>query len=66
MHGSTFGRFRFTIRNDINFNYRLVVNVMYINGKPVLYAVNEAILFQVARFLADMQAKTIWNILKTI
>jgi hypothetical protein len=66
MHGSTPGCFRFTIRNDVNFNYRLVVNVMYINGKLVLYAVNEAILFQAARFLANMQAKTIWNIFKAI
>jgi hypothetical protein len=59
MYGSTLSRFRFTIRNDINFNYRLMVNVIYINGKPVLYAINKAILFQAARFLADMQARTI-------
>jgi hypothetical protein len=39
---------------------------MYINGKLVLYAVNEAILFHAARFLADMQARTIWNIFKAI
>jgi hypothetical protein len=66
MHDSTLGRFRFTIRNDINFNYRLVVDVMYIDGKPVLHAVNEAILFQAAKFLADMQARTTWNTLKAI
>jgi hypothetical protein len=35
-----------------------MVNVMYINGKPVLHAVNEATLFQAARFLANMQART--------
>jgi hypothetical protein len=58
MHGSIFGRFRFTIWNDINFNYRLMVNVIYINGKLVLYAINKAILFQIARFLANIQAKT--------
>jgi hypothetical protein len=58
MHNSTPGCFCFTIRNDINFNYRLVVNIIYINSKPVLYAVNEAILFQAVRFLANMQAKT--------
>jgi hypothetical protein len=39
---------------------------MYINGKPVLYAINETILFQAAKFLANMQAKTTWNILKAI
>jgi hypothetical protein len=66
MHDSTPDCFRFTIRNDVNFNYRLVVNVIYIDGKPVLYAVNEVILFQAAKFLANMQARTIWNIFKVI
>jgi hypothetical protein len=66
MHNSTFGRFCFTIRNDINFNYRLVVNVIYISDKLVLYAINEVILFQAAKFLADIQARTIWNIFKAI
>jgi hypothetical protein len=54
IHDSTPGRFRFTIRNDVNFNYRLMVNVIYINGKLMLYAVNKAILFQAARFLANI------------
>jgi hypothetical protein len=66
MHGRTPGCFRFTIRNDVNFNYWLMVDVMYINGKLVLYVVNEIILFQAARFLANMQARTIWNIFKAI
>jgi hypothetical protein len=43
----------------MNFNYRLMINVIYINGKLVLYAINKVILFQAARFLADMQAKII-------
>jgi hypothetical protein len=43
----------------MNFNYRLMVNVIYINGKPVLYAINKVTLFQVIRFLADMQARII-------
>jgi hypothetical protein len=50
----------------MNFNYRLVVNIIYINSKPMLHAINEAILFQAARFLANMQARTIWNIFKAI
>jgi hypothetical protein len=54
MYNSISGCFRFTIRNDMNFNYRLMIDVMYINGKLMLYAVNEAILFQAARFLADI------------
>jgi hypothetical protein len=43
-----------------------MVNVIYINGKLVLYAINETTLFQAVRFLANMQARTIWNIFKAI
>jgi hypothetical protein len=51
LHGGAPGRFRFTIRNDVKFNYKLIVNVMYINGKPMLHAINEATAFQAAKFL---------------
>jgi hypothetical protein len=50
----------------MNFNYRLMVNVIYINGKLVLYAINEITLFQAAKFLANMQARIIWNTFKAI
>ena len=52
------GRFRFTVRDDIDFNFRLIVDVMYINQKPVLHAVDEATAFQAARFLPNLQATT--------
>jgi hypothetical protein len=51
LYGGASGRFRFTIRDDIEFNYKLIVDVMYINRKPVLYVVNEATIFQAAKFL---------------
>jgi hypothetical protein len=50
----------------VDFNYRLVVDVMYIDGKPILHAVNEATFFQAARFLTNLQAKTTWDILRAI
>jgi hypothetical protein len=59
MHDNILGRLRFTIWDDINFNYWLIINVIYINGKSVLYAIDEIILFQAAKFLANMQTKTI-------
>jgi hypothetical protein len=59
MHGKAFGRFRFTIRDNANFNARFIVDVIYIRKKPVLYAVNEATTFQAAKFLTNMQADTI-------
>jgi hypothetical protein len=66
MHGGSFNRFRFTIRDNAEFNYRLIVDVMYINKKPVLHAVNKAIAFQTARFLQNLQARTAWNTLRFI
>jgi hypothetical protein len=43
-----------------------MVDIIYINGKFVLYIINEITLFQTARFLANMQARTIWNIFKAM
>jgi hypothetical protein len=66
MHGGKFGRFRFMLREDANFNYRVIVNVMFLIGKPVLYAINEAIAFQAAKFLFNIMAKTIWDVLRNM
>ena len=35
------GRFRFTLRDNINFNYYIIINIMYISGSPLLYIVNK-------------------------
>jgi hypothetical protein len=51
MHNEFPNRFRFTIRNNAKFNYCLIVDVIYINKKPILHAINEAIAFQAAKFL---------------
>jgi hypothetical protein len=45
MHSGKSGRFRFTLRKNANFNHRFIVNIMFIEGKPVLYAVDEATAF---------------------
>jgi hypothetical protein len=36
------GRFKFTLKDDIDFNYLIVVDIMYIDGLPILYIVDEA------------------------
>ena len=38
-------RFKFTLKKDINFKYEIIVNVMYLNKKPVLHIVDAAIAF---------------------
>ncbi|CAD6498842.1 BgTH12-04500 [Blumeria graminis f. sp. triticale] len=66
IHSKAPGRFRFTLREDMNFNFRLIVDFMYIQGKPVLHAVDEATAFQAARFLPNMTVKATWETLRAM
>lgn len=50
-------RFKFTLKKDINFNYEIIVDVIYLNKKPVLYAVDTVTTFQTGRFLNNISAK---------
>ncbi|KAI0997262.1 hypothetical protein K3495_g10925 [Podosphaera aphanis] len=61
MHGGAPGRFLFTLHDDVKFNIRVVIDVMYINSRPVLHVVDEATSFQAARFLPNITAKTTWD-----
>jgi hypothetical protein len=50
-HEKSSERFKFILRDDvnINFNYSVIVNVMYIENNPILHVVDEATRFQAAR-----------------
>ncbi|EJT81710.1 hypothetical protein GGTG_01686 [Gaeumannomyces tritici R3-111a-1] len=37
-------RFKFTLKNNKDFNYEIVINVCYLGNKPVLYVINETLL----------------------
>lgn len=39
-------RFVFTLKDDLNFNYNVIIDIMYIGGKLVLYLVDETIRFE--------------------
>lgn len=52
------------MKDDYNFNYEIIINILYLNGKPVLHIINAAILFQAVRFLPDVSVKTIWETLE--
>ena len=58
------GRFKFTLRDDMEFNYQVLVDVMFINGKPILHVIDAATSFQAARFLRNMTAKEAWDALR--
>jgi hypothetical protein len=45
------GRFKFTLKDDANcnFNYSIIVDVMYIENHPILHVVDDATRFQAAK-----------------
>ncbi len=63
-HGKSPGRFKFTLKEDANFNYSILVDIMYIDGSPILHVVDEATRFQAARWLNNVSAKHTWETLR--
>ncbi|KAF4470049.1 hypothetical protein FALBO_3049, partial [Fusarium albosuccineum] len=62
--GSTGRRFRFTLKREVDFNYEVIVDVMYLESNPVLHIVDAGTSFQAARFLRNLSAKETWEKLK--
>jgi hypothetical protein len=58
------GRFKFTLKDDHEFNHSVIIDVMYLDGKPVLQVVDSATASEAARFLKDMSARTAWDTLR--
>jgi hypothetical protein len=58
MYKKSSGRFKFILKNDHKFNYSITINVMYLDGKPVLQVVDSATAFEAARSLKNMSART--------
>src|SRR5450432_3776685 len=65
LHRKSLGRFRFTLQDDVEFNYSIVVDVMYISGDPILHVVDEATRFQAGRWLQNISAKHTWDTLRS-
>jgi hypothetical protein len=64
LHGKAPGRFRFTLKDDYEFNYCIIVDVMYLDSRLVLHVVDKATAFQAARFLRNISAKATWEALR--
>ncbi len=60
-HGKSPGRFKFALKKDVNLNYSILVDIMYIDGDPILCFVDEATRFQTARWLNNISAKHKWD-----
>jgi thiol-disulfide isomerase/thioredoxin len=65
-HEKSSERFKFILRDDVNmnFNYSVIVNVMYIENNLILHVIDEATRFQAAKWLQNISAKHIWEILR--
>lgn len=51
------GQFKFTWKENANFNYSIFIDIMYINGNPLLHVVDEITKFQATRQLNNVSAK---------
>ena len=58
MYAKLLSRFKFILKDNYKFNYTVIINIIYLNGKPVLQVVDSLILFQATKFLKNMSAKT--------
>ena len=64
MKGKSPGRFRFTLKDDYEFNYSVIIDILFLEGKPVLQVIDAATSFGAARFLKDMSARNAWDTLR--
>ena len=46
---------------NVRFNERLLIDIMYLEGKAVLHIVDEGTRFSAARFVSDVSTMTIWK-----
>ncbi|POS82824.1 hypothetical protein EPUL_005094 [Erysiphe pulchra] len=58
-------RFKFTLRDDVDFNHSIFIDVMYIDGSPALHVFDEATRFQAAKWLKKMSSQHLWESLRT-
>jgi hypothetical protein len=64
-HSRSSKRFKFIIKNDdVNFNFFIIVNIMYIENSLIVHVIDQAARFQVAKWLQNISAKHIWEMLR--
>jgi hypothetical protein len=63
-HGRSPGRFRFNLKDDVDFNYSIIVDIFYITGKPVLHVVDEGTRYQAGQWLQNISATHTWDTLR--
>ncbi len=69
VHEKFSNRFNFTLKNDLEFNFNIIVNIFYLKikidvNKSILHVMNETTRFQVERWLKDIIVRHVWNQLR--
>ncbi len=64
MYEKSLGRFKFTLKDNYEFNYSVIINVMYLDRKPILQVIDSVTAFEATRFLKDMSACTAQDTLR--
>jgi hypothetical protein len=69
IHEKFSNRFSFTLKDDLEFNFNVIVNILYLKiksnvNKSILHVMNETIRFQVDKWLKDITARHVWNRLR--
>lgn len=57
-------RFKFTIRENKEFNHTVYVDIFYIDNHPILHVVDEATNYQAAKWLRRVNTESVWKALK--
>jgi hypothetical protein len=65
-HVKSFEEFKFILKDDVNFNfnYSIIVNVMYIENHLILHVVHDVTRFQTVKWLQNISVKYIWDMLR--
>lgn len=50
--------FMFILKKN-NFNYKIIIDIIYLNRKSILHVINITIAFQIGQFLHNILAKDI-------
>jgi hypothetical protein len=58
------GRFKFSLKDDVSFNSEIIVDVFWIENKPIIHVVDEATRYQAARWLENSSSKHTWDVLR--
>ncbi len=69
VHEKSSSRFNFKLKDDLEFNFNVIVNIFYLKikidvNKSILYVMNETTRFQIERWLKDIIVRHVWDQLR--